>query len=57
VQKIEERLRALGKSSEVKVYAGADHGFFCDERASYQPEAARDAWEKTKAWFEQYLQE
>lgn len=57
VQKIDDTLRALGKSYEVKVYAGADHGFFCDERASYHPEAARDAWEKTKAWFERYLQE
>ena len=56
VHKIEETLRALGKSSEVKVYAGADHGFFCDERASYHPEAAQDAWEKTKAWFAKYLQ-
>jgi carboxymethylenebutenolidase len=57
VQRLEDTLRALGKSHEIKVYAGADHGFFCDERASYHPEAARDAWEKTKAWFEQYLQE
>src|SRR5262245_295094 len=56
VKKIEERLRELGKSSEVKVYTGADHGFFCDERASYHPEAAQDAWEKTKAWFAKYLQ-
>jgi carboxymethylenebutenolidase len=22
----------------------ADHGFFCDERASYQPQAARQSW-------------
>jgi carboxymethylenebutenolidase len=57
VHKIEETLRTLGKSSEVKVYAGADHGFFCDERPSYHPEAAQDAWEKTKAWFAKYLQE
>ena len=57
VKKIEDRLRALGKSFEVKVYAGADHGFFCDERASYHPEAAQDAWEKTKGWFAKYLQE
>jgi carboxymethylenebutenolidase len=55
VQRIEDTLGALGKTYEVKVYAGADHGFFCDERASYHPEAARDAWEKTIAWFEQYL--
>jgi carboxymethylenebutenolidase len=56
VQKIEDTLRALGKSFEVKVYAGTDHGFFCDDRASYHPEAAKDAWEKTKAWFAKYLQ-
>ena len=56
VKKIEDTLRALGKSYEVKVYTSADHGFFCDDRASYHPEAAKDAWEKTKAWFAKYLQ-
>jgi carboxymethylenebutenolidase len=40
----------------VKVYADADHGFFCDERTSYHAEAAQDAWQKTKAWFAKYLQ-
>jgi carboxymethylenebutenolidase len=55
VTQIEDSLRTLGKSFEVKVYPGADHGFFCDERASYHPEAAKDAWERTKAWFEKYL--
>ncbi|MGH8065274.1 MAG: dienelactone hydrolase family protein [Candidatus Entotheonellia bacterium] len=56
VQKIEDTLRALGKSCEVKVYTSADHGFFCDDRASYRPEAAKEAWEKTKTWFAKYLQ-
>jgi carboxymethylenebutenolidase len=56
VKRIEDTLRALGKSFEVKIYAGAEHGFFCDDRASYQPEAAHDAWEKTKSWFVKYLQ-
>jgi carboxymethylenebutenolidase len=55
VQKLEETLRALGKTFEIKVYAGAEHGFFCDDRASYHAEAAQDAWERTKAWFEKYL--
>jgi carboxymethylenebutenolidase len=55
VQQIENSLRMHGKSFEVKVYPGADHGFFCDERASYHPEAAKDAWERTKVWFERYL--
>jgi len=25
----------------------ADHGFFCDERASYEPRSARQAWALT----------
>jgi carboxymethylenebutenolidase len=56
VHKIEDTLRALGKSFEVKVYPGAEHGFFCDDRASYHPQAAADAWEKTTGWFEKHLQ-
>jgi len=55
VQHIDDTLRSLGKAYEVKVYPGADHGFFCDDRASYHPQAAKDAWEKMKAWFERYL--
>ncbi|MGL5034746.1 MAG: dienelactone hydrolase family protein, partial [Microcystaceae cyanobacterium] len=27
-------------------YQGADHGFFCDQRASYQPDAAKAAWQE-----------
>jgi carboxymethylenebutenolidase len=56
VQRIDHTLQELGKLSEVKVYAGAGHGFFCDDREAYHPEAARDAWEKTKLWFATYLQ-
>lgn len=29
----------------------AGHGFFCDQRADYNPEAAADAWEQVKALF------
>jgi carboxymethylenebutenolidase len=28
-------------------FARADHGFFCDERASYEPRSARQAWALT----------
>ena len=37
--------------NEVVVYPGADHGFFCDQRDSYNKEAADDAWDKVKALF------
>jgi carboxymethylenebutenolidase len=33
-------------------YAGADHGFFCDQRASYHPEAAADAWQQVQELFQ-----
>lgn len=32
------------------LFSFADHGFFCDQRASYNPEAARDAWALTTSF-------
>lgn len=39
-------------SAQQKIYvnvefSNADHGFFCDERASYEPRSARQAWALT----------
>jgi carboxymethylenebutenolidase len=31
------------------------HGFFCDQRPSYDEKSAADAWAKTKALFAQEL--
>ena len=36
------------------VFSTADHGFFCDARASYQPAAAAQAWSLTQAFFNTY---
>jgi carboxymethylenebutenolidase len=36
-------------------YEGADHGFFCDQRASYNEAAATDAWNQVKQLFWQEL--
>ncbi len=55
VKRVEDTLTRLGKTAEVKVYPGAGHGFFCNDRASYHPESAADAWEKTKLWMSKYL--
>lgn len=30
----------------------ADHGFFCDQRASYNPDAAREAWALTASFLD-----
>jgi carboxymethylenebutenolidase len=32
------------------VFSYADHGFFCDARKSYQPDAARLAWDTTQSF-------
>ncbi len=49
-----EHRRALtdALSAERKIYVNAefsraDHGFFCDERAAYEPHSARQAWALT----------
>lgn len=55
VEKIKARLSELGKAAETIVYPGADHGFFCDERASYEPAAAKDAWGRMITFFAKHL--
>lgn len=52
---VREKLTALGKTFEIVVYDGAGHGFFCDERASFAPKAAADAWTRTLSFFRQHL--
>jgi len=52
---VEERLRAAGKTYEIKVYDGAGHAFFNDTGASYNAAAAADAWQSTLAWFRRHL--
>jgi carboxymethylenebutenolidase len=46
VDQIEEALTNHQIPHHVFRYAGADHGFFCDQRTSYDPTSAQDAWEK-----------
>lgn len=36
-------------------YENAAHGFFCDRRSSYQPEAAADAWNQVQELFSRLL--
>ena len=50
-----DRLAELGKEHRFHYYDGAGHGFFCDDRASHNPAAASDAWEKTLAFFAETL--
>jgi carboxymethylenebutenolidase len=55
VARITSTLRDLKKDAEVKVYPGAPHGFFCNERDSYRPDAAADAWTRLTAFLASHL--
>jgi carboxymethylenebutenolidase len=37
------------------VFSGVTHGFFCEDRESYDKEAARRSWRTTTAFFHEYL--
>lgn len=54
-----EQLRADMASATVPTdvvrYPDAAHGFHCDERESYHEPSATDAWDRTLAWFDTYL--
>ena len=55
VATIGRTLGDLHKTAEVKVYPGAPHGFFCDQRDSYRADAAKDAWGRLTAFLAQHL--
>jgi carboxymethylenebutenolidase len=52
---IEAAMKQSNKTFEKIVYPKANHAFHNDTGANYNPEAAKDAWAKTLAWFGKYL--
>ncbi len=52
---LEVALKKAGITYETKIYDGANHAFHNDTGANYNPAAAKDAWEKTLAWFGKYV--
>jgi len=42
---------AAGKKSDIVVFPGIKHGFMADDRASYDPKTAADAWDRMSVWF------
>ncbi len=55
-----ERLRATlddatSVDHEIVRYPGAEHGFHCDVRPSYNEDAAKDGWARTLSWFSAHL--
>lgn len=56
VEAMERRASAAGNDLEVHWYQGAGHAFFNDTRPEvYRPEASRQAWDRTLAFFRKHL--
>lgn len=56
IEQIEAELEKYRIPHRIFRYDKADHGFFCDRRASYNRAAAESAWEKVQQLFEQEIQ-
>lgn len=50
-----ETIKAKRPDVEVFIYPGAQHGFHCDERASYDKASAGIAWPRSMAFFAKHL--
>ena len=55
VREFETALENLDKPASIHVYEGANHAFANPSGERYEPEAAKDAWEKTTAFLDEHL--
>jgi len=46
---------ALRVDHQIYYYQGTQHGFFCDDRPTYHPQMAQDAWVRTLDFFSRHL--
>jgi carboxymethylenebutenolidase len=51
VEQLRKALTDATVDTDIVRYDNAGHGFHCDQREGYVPDAASDAWERTLAWF------
>jgi len=51
----EAALKAANKTYEAHIYPGTNHGFHNDSTPRYDEAAAKQAWDRTVAWFQRYL--
>jgi carboxymethylenebutenolidase len=59
IAEVEQLREAAAKASvdtEVNRYAGADHGFHCDDRGSYHEAASKEAWTNTIRFVNAHVQ-
>ena len=55
INQIESKLQKYQIDHQIHCYEGAEHGFFCDRRESYNQSSAQDAWIKVLELFNQTL--
>ena len=51
-----DKIKAANPEGIFHIYAGAGHGFNCDQRGSYNPQAAALARERSLAFFAEHLE-
>jgi carboxymethylenebutenolidase len=57
IKAFEAALKDAGKKASILVYPGVGHAFFNEERPGYDREVAADAWDRTKNFFKENLQD
>jgi carboxymethylenebutenolidase len=50
-------IKSKHPNADIFVYQGAQHGFHCDERASYDKASAETAWPRTLDFFARHLRQ
>ncbi|HEV2110279.1 MAG TPA: dienelactone hydrolase family protein [Gammaproteobacteria bacterium] len=55
VLNFQDALKQAGVDAEIHEYPGVGHAFANPSGQSYKPAVAKDAWERTKAFFKQHL--
>lgn len=53
ITRIERELTNSKRRHEVHIFPGADHGFFCNERKSFDPSSTSKAWKRVLSWLEE----
>ena len=57
VELFEKTMKNLSRRVDIKIYDGAGHGFANpDNKETYQPEAAADAWSRSVAFLNKSLE-
>jgi carboxymethylenebutenolidase len=55
VEQLRAALASAPAPTDIVRYPNAGHGFHCDRRDAYEPDAAADAWQRTLEWFGRHL--